>query len=130
MCVAVKVPLPYPKSKKGKGKAKGKRDIQQEGQQGDEDGAPVLTMQNRKQYVELYCRRRYLPPGMRASVLALRRGLLRVIPQDLINIMSGPHIGSYVLVSLSMSSSSPSISSPLSHFSCRATWRWTYLTCI
>ena len=37
-----------------------------------------MTVQNRQQYVEQYCRRRYLSAGMCASVRALRRGLLRV----------------------------------------------------
>jgi hypothetical protein len=39
---------------------------------------PLVTVKNRHRYVELYTRRRYYPPAMRESVLAIRRGLLRV----------------------------------------------------
>jgi len=65
-------------------------------------GPQVVTTENRQQYVELYTKRRYCPPSMRASVQAIRRGLLRVIPQELIDIMSGPHIGEYLMGDVEM----------------------------
>lgn len=55
-----------------------------------------VTGKNKSRYVKLYTRARYLPAGMEESIAAMRMGLLRVIPQKLLNILSASHIEGYM----------------------------------
>jgi hypothetical protein len=55
-----------------------------------------VTVTNRHRYVDLYTRVRYLSRGMEESIECMRRGLLRVIPQALLNVLSAEHISGFI----------------------------------
>lgn len=79
-CALTQVPLPLATEagKSGRGK-RGRQDKKDGlGVAAEAEAPQVVTAKNRGQYVDLYARRRYCPPGMQASVQAIRQGLLRV----------------------------------------------------
>ena len=59
-------------------------------------GSMGVAIKNKEKYVNLYVRARFLSAGMEDSVEAMRKGLLRVIPQHLLNILSLRHIQHYI----------------------------------